>query len=154
MYDFGGLQQTAAAPQNGRRVTVAHAPAGAAAARWPPAWRGALGCVAAATPLLILGWEQFKPDELMENLASELGSRLTKLGPTGEAAPLAAALAAQLGAEAWQHGPVPAPLVRRARGAASATRRGGWAPRLSSPAAMASLACLAAACLCRMPPRA
>lgn len=112
MYDFGGLQQGAPAQQNGRRVTVAHAPASAAAGRWPPAWRGALGRVAGATPLLILGWEQFKPDEMMENLASELGSRLTRLGTAGGAEALTTALAAQLGAEAWQHRPVSAPLVR------------------------------------------
>ncbi|KAL4452207.1 hypothetical protein ABPG75_007869 [Micractinium tetrahymenae] len=111
VYDFGSLQQAAPAPQNGRRVTASHAPTSAAAGRWPPAWHGALGRVAAATPLLILGWEQFKPDELMENLASEFGSRLTKLGPAGESAALAAALAAELGTDPWQQGPVPAPLA-------------------------------------------
>lgn len=125
VYDFGGLQQDAPAAQNGRRVTVAHAPVAAAAGRWPPAWRGALGRAAAATPLLVLGWEQFKPDEMMENLASELGSRLTKLGPAGEATALTAALAAELGVEAWQHGPVPAPLVRPSTGGSVASQGPG-----------------------------
>ena len=92
VYDFAGLQAQQA---NG-------------GGRWPASWRAALGRVAGVTPLLIVGWEQYKPDEMLESLASEFGSRLTKLGPLGEPAALMQTLAAVLGSTGP---PLPAPLV-------------------------------------------
>ena len=104
MYDFAGLQpQQQQQPANGGRNGSS-----AAGGRGPASWRAALGRVAAVTPLLIVGWEQYKPDEMLESLASEFGSRLSKLGPLGEAPALMQALTAVLGGT----GPLlPAPLV-------------------------------------------
>ena len=82
--------------------------------RWPVAWQAALGRVSAATPLLIMGREQQKADEMLDSLASEFGSRLTKLGRLGEPAALMAALAGALGGSPWPQ--LPAPVVRMERG--------------------------------------
>jgi hypothetical protein len=97
VYDFAGLQPQQA---NGGGVS--------SGVRWPASWRAALGRVAGVTPLLIVGWEQYKPDEMLESLASEFGSRLTKLGALGEPAALMQTLAAVLGSTGP---PLPAPLV-------------------------------------------
>ena len=97
VYDFAGMAQQPEAPR-----------------RWPVAWQAALGRVSAATPLLIMGREQQKADEMLDSLASEFGSRLTKLGRLGEPAALMAALAGALGGSPWPQ--LPAPVVRMERG--------------------------------------
>ncbi len=98
VYDFAGLQ-SAGQGSNGS----------SGGNRWPAEWRSALGRVAVATPLLIVGWEQFKPDEMLESLASEFASRLTKLGPQGAPPALMAALQASLGGALGPQ--LPGPLV-------------------------------------------
>jgi hypothetical protein len=104
VYDFAGLQSPG---QNG-----GNGPGGGD--RWPAEWRGALGRVAVATPLLIVGWEQFKPDEMLDSLASEFASRLTKLGLQGAPPALMAALQASLGGALGPQ--LPGPLVGWAAG--------------------------------------
>lgn len=118
VYDFAGLQaQAPPAGTNGRSASFG------AGARWPPEWRAALGRVAAVTPLLIVGWEQSKPDEMLENLSSEFGSRLAKLGSAGTPAALMAALQAVLGPGTV--GPqLPAPMVGQPGS------RAGWSGRV------------------------
>lgn len=110
VYDFAGLKAAASA-QHG------------SSGRWPAEWRQAAGRVAAVSPLLIVGWEQYKPDELLESLTSEFGSRLAKLGPLGESAALTSALFALLGPDLAAPGlkaQLPAPMV---------CGWGGWAGR-------------------------
>ena len=77
---------------------------------WPLEWRAALGRVAAATPLLIVGREQFKQDEMLESLSSEFGSRLGKLGGLGQPAALMSALQGALGPDSVGP-PLAAPMV-------------------------------------------
>ncbi|KAL4857248.1 Phosphatidylinositol 4-kinase alpha 1 [Chlorella vulgaris] len=101
VYDFAGLKAAASA-QHG------------SSGRWPAEWRQAAGRVAAVSPLLIVGWEQYKPDELLESLTSEFGSRLAKLGPLGESAALTSALSALLGPDLAAPGlkaQLPAPMA-------------------------------------------
>ena len=81
IYDFAGLVAAAAG----------------VAPRWPPAWRASLGQVAATSPLLALGMEQQRGVDLQEQLQSEFGSRLTKLGQRGTLAVLTAQLTALAG---------------------------------------------------------
>lgn len=98
VYDFAGLQGTS---QSSGALSGGD--------RWPAEWRAALGRVAVATPLLIVGWEQFKPDEMLESLTSEFASRLTKLGAQGSPPALMAALQASLGGALGPQ--LPGPLV-------------------------------------------
>lgn len=113
VYDFAGLQASSAS---------ANGPSGGD--RWPTEWRAALGRVAVATPLLIVGWEQFKPDEMLESLASEFASRLTKLGPQGAPPALMAALQAALGGALGPQ--LPGPLVGGASGGCGMDGMVGW----------------------------
>lgn len=113
VYDFAGLQASSAS---------ANGPSGGD--RWPAEWRAALGRVAVATPLLIVGWEQFKPDEMLESLASEFASRLTKLGPQGAPPALMAALQAALGGALGPQ--LPGPLVGGASGGCGMDGMVGW----------------------------
>lgn len=101
IYDFAALQQ-----QNGQGNTTADGTSG----RWPIEWRASLGRVAAVTPLLIVGWEQFKPDEMLESLASEFATRLTMLGTLGEPPALSSALQGVLGGAVGPQ--LPGPMVR------------------------------------------
>ncbi len=61
VYDFGGLQRRLGAGAPG-------APGAGALPPWPPAWRGALGRVAAVTPVLRLGIEQQRAEAMAERL--------------------------------------------------------------------------------------
>eukprot|EP00887_Chlorella_sp_A99_P002072 scaffold21.g2072.t1 len=80
VYDFGGLL-----PPSQR----AHA--------WPAAWQAPLGQLAAVSPVLLLGMEQQRGVDLQEQLQSEFGARLAKLGARGSLAALTAALTALAG---------------------------------------------------------
>lgn len=119
VYDFAGLQPQVALPApgssgNGRGAPPSGSASAGPSGRWPPEWRAALGRVAAATPLLIVGWEQLRADEMLENLASEFATRLAKLGPLGEAPALMAALQGALGGALGPQ--LPGPMVRRRGG--------------------------------------
>ena len=86
VFDFGGLLRGAHTPS-------ASGTSGGAPPAWPRSWRPALGALAAASPVLVLGMEQQRGLDLEEQLRSEFGSRLAKLGQRGAPGALASALA-------------------------------------------------------------
>lgn len=59
IYDFGGFRESMT---------------------WPKNWQSALGRIAVATPLLMLGAEEQKTEVLVEKLRAEYSARLLKLG--------------------------------------------------------------------------
>lgn len=85
-------------------------PAPGVAPAWPSEWSGALSAIAAATPVLLVGSEQQKPEAFLEHVASEYGSWLTKLGPKGTALRLMQSVALSVGGLAV-YGQLPAPLA-------------------------------------------